>query len=59
MGSEEEEPAVKTALAGNGRILHLGALPFGEILSLYRSEGALVLPSYSENWGLVVNEAMH
>lgn len=59
MGSGEEEPAVKTALAGTGRTLHLGALSFGEILSLYRSEGGLVLPSYSENRGLVVNEAMH
>jgi glycosyltransferase involved in cell wall biosynthesis len=36
----------------------LGLRQPDELIQLYRSEGIFVLPSYSEPWGLVVNEAM-
>jgi len=37
----------------------VGHLQFSDLVREYLSCAALVLPSYSENWGLVVNEAMH
>lgn len=40
-------------------IQFLGHQDYRELIDLYRSCAALVLPSISENWGLVVNEAMH
>ena len=36
-----------------------GHLQFDALIDAYSRAGCLVLPSYSENWGLVVNEAMH
>ncbi len=36
----------------------LGSLEPGDLAGLYGAAGALVLPSLSEPWGLVVNEAM-
>jgi glycosyltransferase involved in cell wall biosynthesis len=58
------------ALAGPGRaprgggIRALGSLGAGELRGLYAAADALVLPSirtatFTEPWGLVVNEAMH
>jgi glycosyltransferase involved in cell wall biosynthesis len=35
-----------------------GAVPYDGIADAYRGCGALVLPSYFDEWGLVVNEAM-
>jgi glycosyltransferase involved in cell wall biosynthesis len=36
----------------------LGAKPLAEIAALYGESTALILPSHSEPWGLVVNEAL-
>lgn len=36
----------------------LGRKSYGELPTLYSSAGAFVLPSLSDEWGLVVNEAM-
>jgi len=36
-----------------------GHVDFEDLIGFYRTCAALVLPSISENWGLVVNEAMH
>lgn len=36
----------------------LGSKQPQDLISLYQSSGLFVLPSYSEPWGLVVNEAM-
>ena len=44
---------------GHAEIEFLGHLQIDELIGEYRGCAALVLPSYSENWGLVVNEAMH
>ena len=56
------------ALAGEGPVAHggtlLGRVPRDELPGLYAAADALVLPSirtatFTEPWGLVVNEAMH
>jgi len=58
-GDPDTVQRLRAAAADTPEIEFLGHLQFDELISLYVSEGALVLPSYSENWGLVVNEAMH
>lgn len=54
---------MESALRGSTRDLpdveFTGHLEGEALAARYRSEGCLVLPSYSEPWGLVVNEAMH
>lgn len=40
------------------RIQLLGAIPHVDLAEVYRSADVLVLPSYREPWGLVVNEAL-
>lgn len=58
-GEQADVARLEAAAAGVPDIEFLGHLQFDELIELYLHEGALVLPSYSENWGLVVNEAMH
>jgi glycosyltransferase involved in cell wall biosynthesis len=58
-GFGEEERAVRAILESEPDVEFLGHLDLRELVRQYRRAAALVLPSYSENWGLVVNEAMH
>ena len=53
---EREIRALGETLAG---VRFLGHLQADALVEEYLRCAALVLPSYSENWGLVVNEAMH
>jgi glycosyltransferase involved in cell wall biosynthesis len=46
------------ALAIGERVFLPGFVQYGELPALYGLGGALVLPSVSDQWGLVVNEAM-
>jgi len=59
VGFGETEGAVRREAEGCPGLELTGHLQFDELIELYVRCGALVLPSYSENWGLVVNEAMH
>jgi len=59
VGFGEQEPQTRAAARGVPGIAFLGHLDQKQLLDLYGRCGALVLPSISENWGLVVNEAMH
>ncbi len=59
VGAGEDGPAARAAARGVEGIEFLGALEQPALVDLYLRCGALVLPSVSENWGLVVNEAMH
>jgi glycosyltransferase involved in cell wall biosynthesis len=59
VGFGESEPAVREALSGERLAVFHGHLQQSELIELYLRCGCLVLPSYSENWGLVVSEAMH
>ncbi len=58
-GDAETVARLKTLAEDTPAIEFLGHLQFDALVELYVREGALILPSYSENWGLVVNEAMH
>lgn len=42
----------------NGSIRFVGYVQYRDLPALYRRAGAVILPSVSETWGLVVNEAM-
>jgi glycosyltransferase involved in cell wall biosynthesis len=53
---ELEDLSVRLGIAD--RITWLGFVQYGQLPAVYASAGALVLPSVSEQWGLVVNEAM-
>lgn len=58
-GPLEADLRAKAAALGVAQATHLlGARPPEGLLECYASAGALVLPSLSEPWGLVVNEAM-
>lgn len=59
VGFGDREAAVRAEAQGCEAIELAGHRQFDELIELYARCGALVLPSYSENWGLVVNEAMH
>ena len=50
---------LKELVAGESCVRFRGHLQFEALIDAYSRAGCLVLPSYSENWGLVVNEAMH
>ena len=54
--TEEDVRQIANAIPG---VALIGHLQIGELVREYATCAALVLPSYSENWGLVVNEAMH
>ncbi len=58
-GFGETEAEVRSLTATIPGAELLGHLQFSDLVREYLSCAALVLPSYSENWGLVVNEAMH
>jgi glycosyltransferase involved in cell wall biosynthesis len=58
-GEPDDVARLKKIAGGDPAIEFLGHLQFDALQRAYLREGALVLPSYSENWGLVVNEAMH
>jgi len=58
-GFGEREPFLRKIAEGIDSIEFLGNLQYPDLIEAYTREGCLVLPSYSENWGLVVNEAMH
>lgn len=59
VGFGESESAVRDLLGDQSKVKFHGHLQFEELIPQYLRAGAVVLPSYSENWGLVVNEAMH
>jgi len=46
------------SVAGNVAVQFLGAVPHSELPQLFEQAGILVFPSLSDEWGLVVNEAM-
>jgi glycosyltransferase involved in cell wall biosynthesis len=71
---EENNPNYRLVIIGDGPLLNelkkiaelnllkrvdfLGAMPNEEVLKYLHGSDALVLPSWAESWGLVVNEAM-
>jgi len=58
VGYGPEEQKLKKMAGGNSRIHFLGHRGIDEIPGIYGISDILVLPSISEPWGLVVNEAM-
>ena len=58
-GFGEDEDRIRAQVSRTSGVQLLGHLQFSELVREYLRCAALVLPSYSENWGLVVNEAMH
>ncbi len=62
VGSGPEEAALKTLAAEHGvegSVVFPGAMQDDALQKEYLRATALVLPSLSEPWGLVVNEALH
>lgn len=57
-GDGPQAEALKSGSDGEARIEFLGAVPYRELATVYRSADVLVLPSRREPWGLVVNEAL-
>jgi glycosyltransferase involved in cell wall biosynthesis len=58
-GPLEAELRARAAAAGLGQLVSFpGFLQYGDLPACYGLAGALVLPSESDQWGLVVNEAM-
>lgn len=58
VGFGDEEPRIRAEAAGVPGVAFLGHLQIEGLARAYSRAGCLVLPSVSENWGLVVNEAM-
>jgi glycosyltransferase involved in cell wall biosynthesis len=58
VGYGPEEHRLKKLAGGNSRVHFLGHRGIDEIPGIYGISDILVLPSISEPWGLVVNEAM-
>ena len=42
----------------NVTVRFLGAVPYGNLPNVYAECGLLVFPTLSDEWGMVVNEAM-
>lgn len=59
VGFGKLEDAIRREARGAPDVRFEGSLQLEALVRLYRRAAALVLPSISENWGLVVNEAMH
>ncbi len=57
IGFGEDEEKLKNL--ANNNIKFLGAIPNKELIVYYRALDAFVLPSKSETWGLVVEEALN
>jgi glycosyltransferase involved in cell wall biosynthesis len=57
-GDGELREYVESSVSRNDRIIYLGRLSPEKVSELYALGDILVLASHSENWGLVVNEAM-
>jgi 1,2-diacylglycerol 3-alpha-glucosyltransferase len=58
-GPLEDELRAQVAAAGLGsRVCFPGFLQYADLPACYGLAGALILPSESDQWGLVVNEAM-
>ncbi len=60
-GSGSEEAALRDCAVAEGvgeRVFFPGFIQYGELPAYFALAGALVLPSSSDQWGLVVNEAM-
>ena len=60
-GSGPLEASLRAQVAALGlsaRVTFAGFLQYADLPAAYARAGALVLPSWSDQWGLVVNEAM-
>lgn len=58
VGDGELRQYVENAIKVNKKICYAGRLSNNELLEAYYAADVMVLPSYFESWGLVVNEAM-
>ncbi len=58
-GTDRQAERIRGRLRAISGAAHLGFLPANALAAEYARAGCLVLPSISENWGLVVNEALH
>jgi 1,2-diacylglycerol 3-alpha-glucosyltransferase len=57
-GPLDVEIRARAEHVAKGRTVFLGFIGYDELPEVYQRAGCLVLPSISEPWGLVVNEAM-
>lgn len=60
-GSATERQSINEEIKAHGmqsRVHQIGFVTYAEVLSWYKYASALVHPALSEQWGLVVNEAM-
>ncbi len=58
VGHGPDEARLKALAWGDPRIQLIGAVEYSELGKLYEAADVLVVPSSSEPWGLVVNEAL-
>jgi len=58
VGSGELETRLKEISKGSPNIIFTGPKGGEELSDVYRTSSAFILPSISDQWGLVVNEAM-
>lgn len=58
-GFGDEEKTLRQQARDIPGVRFLGHVQFAALTDLYLRSGCFVLPSFSEPWGLVVNEAMH
>ncbi len=61
VGEGAERPALLASIAAEGltdRVVAPGAQPYEQVYETLAGADALVLPSYWDGWGLVVNEAL-
>jgi glycosyltransferase involved in cell wall biosynthesis len=56
-GSQSDELRALAGRIAPGRVRFLGFVPREELAALYASAGLFVLPSRSDQWGMVLNEA--
>jgi glycosyltransferase involved in cell wall biosynthesis len=59
VGSGPEESKLRKLARGDTRISFVGYLEGVEKANLYASADVLVLPTFHDVWGLVINEAIH
>lgn len=58
VGDGEMRGEVESAIKTNDKIRYAGRLSGCELIKVFHSADALILPSHFEPWGLVVNEGM-